>query len=64
LLINAFAFPPIAGTENSDAPAAICEAHGHYGACCHAEAEVAPLATAMLQVFGNYAARIEEGCLR
>jgi fructosamine-3-kinase len=50
--------------EYSDATAAKREAHGHYPACYHAEAEVALLAAAMLQVFGNYAARIEEGCLR
>jgi hypothetical protein len=32
--------------------------------CYHAETEVAPLRTAVVEIFGNDAARIKERCLR
>src|SRR5580704_8063387 len=64
LLIESFSFPPIAGAEDADSAAAPSETHRHHAAADHAEAEVARLRAAMVQILGNDAAWIEEGRLR
>src|SRR5580704_17916479 len=60
LLIDALSFPPIAGAEYSNPSRTIGETHRHHATRNYAEAKIARLRTAMLKVFGDHAARIEE----
>src|SRR5580704_5236648 len=64
LLIESLSFPPIAGAEDADSATAPGETHRHHAGPNHAEAEVAWLCAAMIQILGDDTARIEERCLR
>src|SRR6266853_7004267 len=61
--IDRFSFPPIARSENPDPLIAPREAHRHDAAFDPAETEIAPFATAMIEVFGDHAQRIQKRIL-
>src|SRR5439155_64433 len=64
LLIEPLSLSPIASAEDADATFAIGEPHRQYAARHPAEAEIALLAAAVLQILGDHAARVEERGLR
>jgi hypothetical protein len=61
--INRLSLAPIACPENPDLPVPPREAHRYDGIPDPTETEVALLATAMTEVFSNYAQRIEKRML-
>src|SRR6185503_13037024 len=64
LLIDRLSFPPVAGAEDADTPLAPSETHRHHPIADLAETEIPLLHSAVIQVFGNHALRIEECALR
>ncbi len=63
-LINGFSFAPVASTEYADDIVSVHEANGQDAAVDHTEAVKPLFDLAVLQVFGDYTARVSKSMLR